>query len=121
MSESETIVRRLLLAATLGGDNQIERVEVHHIDLAPSQQAGLHSHPCPVIGAVLKGEILLQVEGHKEMLLGPGNGFYEPAGTPIARFDNTSGLETASFIACYLLPPGESRLITMLGHLDLRS
>jgi hypothetical protein len=34
---------------------------------------------------------------------------------PIVRFDNASDTEPVAFVACYLLPAGEDRLIEMLG------
>jgi hypothetical protein len=38
----------------------------------------------------------------------------KPAGREIAHFDNGSSEQAATFIACYLLPPGEQRRIEML-------
>lgn len=92
----------------------MERVEVARIELPPGQDAGLHLHPCPVVGCVLAGRIRFQVEGEPETVLGPGDGFYEPAGTRISHFDNESSEESATFVAFYLLPPGEDRLIVMV-------
>jgi hypothetical protein len=43
-----------------------------------------------------------------------GDAFLEPANVRIPHFDNLSETEAAVFIACYLLPPGEDRLIEML-------
>ena len=39
--------------------------------------------------------------------------FFEPADTRIASFDNSSDSEPATFVAFYLLPSGEERLIVM--------
>ena len=47
-------------------------------------------------------------------LLAAGDAFHEPAGVEIPHFDNASDAESAVFLACYLLPPGETRLIEML-------
>jgi hypothetical protein len=44
-----------------------------------------------------------------------GDAFYEPANVAIAHFDNASDHDSAAFVACYLLPPGEARLIEMLS------
>ena len=83
------IVREPLLTAALGAEAAtVERVEVARIELPPGQETGLH--------------------------LGPGDGFYEPAGTRISHFDNESSEEPAAFVAFYLLPPGEDRLIVMV-------
>ena len=42
------------------------------------------------------------------------NPFFEPANVRIPHFDNLSTTEAAVFVACYLLGPGEDRLIEML-------
>ena len=44
----------------------------------------------------------------------PLNSVISPAFFPGAHFDNASEAEPAAFLACYLLPPGEDRLIEML-------
>ena len=86
---------------------------VARIELAPGQRTGLHFHPCPVVGCVLAGEIRFQVEGEAERTLQVGDAFFEPANTQIANFDNNSDSEAAAFVAFYLLPEGEERLIVM--------
>jgi quercetin dioxygenase-like cupin family protein len=89
---------------------------VTRIELAPGQPAGLHRHPCPVVGCVLAGEIRFQVAGQPEEILRAGDAFHEPAGVEIPHFDNASRSEPAVFVACYLLPPGEDRVIEMLDE-----
>jgi quercetin dioxygenase-like cupin family protein len=111
MSERVPIVRQRLLSAAVDGETPVERVEVVRIELAPAQEAGLHRHPCPVAGYVVSGAIRLQVA---EVTLGAGDAFFEPANVAIAHFDNASDQVAATFVAFYLLPPGEERLIEML-------
>jgi quercetin dioxygenase-like cupin family protein len=109
------IVREHLLAAALEGAPAIERVEVARIALAPLQETGRHRHPCTVVGCVVSGTIRFQVEGGEELTLRAGDAFHEPANAAMAHFDNASDSEGATFIAFYLLPPGEDRLIELLG------
>ncbi len=113
MADFPPPVRQMLLDAGLGAAT-VDRVQVARIELAPGQPAGLHRHPCPVIGCVLAGAIRFQVAGEAETILRPGDAFHEPAGVEIPHFDNASELEPAVFLASYLLPPGEDRLIEML-------
>jgi quercetin dioxygenase-like cupin family protein len=108
------IVRTELLTAALAGTPGVERVSVARVELAPGQPTGRHFHPCPVVGYVLSGSVRFQVAGEPEMMLGPGNAFHEPAGAEIPHFDNASDDEPVVFVACYLLAPGEDRLIEML-------
>jgi len=110
---SQRPARHELLTARLDGE-PVQRVTMMRVELAPGQAAGRHLHPCPVVGLVLSGSISFAVAGEPERLLAPGDAFHEPAGTEIPHFDNASESEPATFLACYLLPPGEDRLIEML-------
>lgn len=112
--EPAPIVRESLLSAAIAGPTSVERIEVARIELAPSQASGRHRHPCQVVGYVVSGTIRFQIAGDAEATLEAGAAFHEPAGREIAHFDNASDQESATFVACYLLPPGEERLIEML-------
>jgi quercetin dioxygenase-like cupin family protein len=109
------IVRTSLLAASLDGSPTVERVQVTQIDLGPSQAPGRHYHPCPVIGYVVAGRIRFQIDGEAERRLGAGDAFFEPANITVLHFDNASDQDSARFIASYLLPPGEDRVIVPLA------
>src|SRR5262249_29444760 len=114
MSQPSAVVRRELLDVALGDATTINRSRILRVELAPGQQAGLHRHPCHVIGCVLSGTIRFQVAGQRVIALGSGAAFHEPKDVEIPHFDNASTVEPAVFLACYLLPPGEDRLIEML-------
>lgn len=114
MLEPVPIVRQRLLSAAIGSETRVDRVQVVRIEFAPAQEAGLHRHPCPVVGYVVSGAIRFQVAGELEVTLGAGDAFFEPANAEIAHFDNESDQAPAAFVAFYLLPPGEERLIEML-------
>jgi quercetin dioxygenase-like cupin family protein len=116
MLESTKIERKALLTVVMDGVQSIERVEVKSITLAPAQRTGLHVHPCTVVGYVVEGAIAFQIEGQPAKVLKQGDAFHEAFGTPIVRFDNASETASATFIAFYLLGPGESRLIEMLAR-----
>jgi quercetin dioxygenase-like cupin family protein len=112
--QSPPVVREALLTAVLRDETTVGRVEVARIELAPAQAAGLHLHPCDVVGCVLEGTIRFQVEGSQPKNLAAGDAFFEPANERIPHFDNASDQAPAVFVAFYLLPPGEDRLIVML-------
>jgi len=114
MPDPAQIVRQSLLTAPMDNEPQVERVEVVRIELPPAQAAGLHLHPCPVVGCVISGAIRFQVAGEPRLTLQAGDAFLEPANVEIVHFDNASDEVPATFIAYYLLPPGEDRLIMML-------
>ena len=109
--EIDTIVRRPLLNISLHGQT-VTAVDVREIRFGPRQQTGRHKHPCTVIGYVVEGTALLEVEGQAPVTLPAGSSFHEPAGVIIARFDK-AGDEPMTFIAHYLLD-GKQGLIEML-------
>jgi quercetin dioxygenase-like cupin family protein len=115
MPEPSPVLRKALLGANLAPETVIERVEMARVELAPGQPAGLHRHPCPVVGWVVAGVIRFQVADGPVVTLRTGDAFFEPANVRIPHFDNSSETDAAVFIACYLLPPGEDRLIEMLA------
>jgi quercetin dioxygenase-like cupin family protein len=76
--------------------------------------AGKHLHPCPVVGYIVSGKVLFQVEGEEKKILNQGEAFYKPKNKTISHFDNASEEETFVFIAFYLKEAGED-LIKMLN------
>jgi len=113
MNAPQNTERRNLLRLSL--ENwKTTGVDVRSLSFSPSQRTGVHSHPCPVVGYIVEGAAILQVEGQPEQRLDTGAAFYEPAGARIVRFDNASAERPLHFIAVYLLK-GEHPLIEMLG------
>ncbi|PZS26646.1 MAG: hypothetical protein DLM59_17865 [Pseudonocardiales bacterium] len=106
--------REQLLDVELEGLAQVDRVVVVRVELAPGEIVARHRHPCPVVGWVLDGAICLGVADAPKRVVHAGEAFHEPANTVIAPVDNASDSGSASFVACYLLPPGEDRVIEML-------
>ena len=96
-------------------DAHIDRIEVHRVTLQPTQQAGRHTHSGGVVGYVVDGDILFEIDGQPMMRLHNGSVFYEPPDTVITRFDNASDTETATFIAFYPLT-GDQALISMVNQ-----
>jgi quercetin dioxygenase-like cupin family protein len=109
------IVRKQLLSVPFENKN-VTSVEVREIVFEPGQETGRHRHPCPVLGYIVEGSAVLQVEGQPERRLRAGEAFYEPAGA-VMRFDNASSAHPLKFIAYYLLE-GRQELIEMLPPAD---
>jgi quercetin dioxygenase-like cupin family protein len=110
----QTIQRKQLLTAALGARN-VTSVDVREIRLEAGQQTGRHLHPCPVLGYIVEGTALYQVEGQPAKTLVAGSAFYEPAEVVIAEFSNASDSVPMTFVAFYLLD-GEQSLIEMLDR-----
>src|SRR6185312_13007290 len=82
------VVRKEVMVAQLDPVRPTLRVEVKGITMAPGVKAGLHLHPCPVVGVITQGTISFQLEGEKIQTLHPGDAFFEPADRRVTRFDN---------------------------------
>jgi quercetin dioxygenase-like cupin family protein len=102
-----------------GANPPVRLVKGARIRFAPGQPTGLHRHPISTCGVVTKGSFIFQVEGHAEERLKTGDGFFEPAGATIRRFDNASQSEAAEIVCFYLTGATETPAIEMLeGGMD---
>lgn len=99
------MTRETVLDVGLPAVLSVERIEVRRIEMLPGLAAGLHIHNGPVLGSVVEGSVIYQVEGESESVLGPGEVFYEPEGVRIARFD--AGEDGATFLAYFPLVAGQ--------------
>src|SRR5450755_792021 len=108
----QAVQRKQLLTAVLG-NRSVTSVDVREISIEPGQQVGRHIHPCAVLGYIVEGTAIYQIEGEAEQTLSAGSAFYEPAETVIANFGNASNAESMQFVAFYLLD-GQQELIRML-------
>jgi quercetin dioxygenase-like cupin family protein len=109
MAESPTpaqpIVRDVVLDVDLPGVLPTDRVQIRRIQILPGHPVGLHIHNGPVVGSVLEGSVIFEVEGEAQSVLKPGDVFYEPEAARIAHFD--AGPDGATFLAYFLLRAGQ--------------
>ena len=103
--QEQPITRDVLLDARLARAKDTHRVQVRRIRIIPGHAAGLHVHNGPVVGSIVDGSAVYQVEGAQETVLRPGDVFYEPEGARIARFDAQDAGVT--FLAYFLLGPDQ--------------
>jgi quercetin dioxygenase-like cupin family protein len=108
----EPICRAVVLDARFERVRDAERVEIREIRILPGHAVGQHTHNGPVVGSILEGSVVYQIDGEPESLLRPGDVFYEPEGARIARFDATD--EGVTFLGYFILGPGEQPEITFL-------
>jgi quercetin dioxygenase-like cupin family protein len=99
------ITRDVLLDVDLAQAKDTHRVQVRRIRIMSGQAAGLHVHNGPVVGSIVDGSAVFQVDGEPETVLRPGDVFYEPEGARITRFDAQDAGVT--FLAYFLLGPGQ--------------
>jgi len=118
MAQDKIVRNSLLTASPI--NCLVRRTEIKEIILEPSQKAGLHLHPCPVVGYIAEGTVLFQVKGGPLQTLKAGSAFYEPANTEILHFDNASNERPLRFI-CFYLINDEKQTIKMLPDQDDRS
>lgn len=103
-AEPAPLSRVVVMDQTLPEPLATQRVEIRRITVAPGYAAGLHVHNGPVFGNIETGSVVYQIEGGPETLLEPGDVFYEPEGTRIARFDAQD--EGVTFFGYFLLGDG---------------
>jgi quercetin dioxygenase-like cupin family protein len=83
----EPVVRTVLMDVRLPATRPTDHVEIRRITMRPGVAAGPHVHNGPVVGHILAGSVVFQVEGQDETVLRAGDPFYEPEGVTIAKFD----------------------------------
>lgn len=110
-----TVTRTDLMTVHLHDKQCLSKVEIKKIVITQNEKADYHLHPCPVMGYVVSGTLLFQIEGQSPYLIKAGETFYEPKNQPILHFDNASDSAPLIFVAYYLLE-GDEDLITLLPH-----
>lgn len=110
----QPITRTVLFDARLGQIKDTDRAEIREIRILPGHAAGLHVHNGPVVGSILTGSVIYQIDGQPAAVLRAGDVFFEPEGERIARFD--AGDDGVTFLAYFLLSPGQEAQLTMLGQ-----
>ena len=108
------IKRTPITTAELSPSKTVDHVQVTRLDFRPRQITGRHMHPVPVVGYVESGVFIVQVEGQPQRRYTAGEAIYEPANTPIERYDNESPTEPAVLIAYYLGGVDDTVLIKFL-------
>jgi quercetin dioxygenase-like cupin family protein len=66
------------------------------------------------VGVVTEGSFNFQVEGRNSKIVSKGDGFFEPAGQTILRFDNASASEPSEIVCFYLTDSDGRPAIEML-------
>ena len=109
------LAREPVLTEALPSANPpVRLVKGARIRFAPGQPTGLHRHPMSTVGVVTAGSFTFQPEGEAARVLHAGDGFFEPAGRTILRFDNASSTEPAEIVCYYLTDRDDGPAIEML-------
>ena len=101
----DPISREVLLDVAVQPAKDTHHIEVRRIRIVPGHAAGLHVHNGPVVGSIVEGSVVFQLDGSPLSVLEPGDVFFEPDGARIARFD--AGEDGVTFLAYFLLGAGE--------------
>ena len=102
---TEAVTRTVLADVVLAVTTNVEHIETRRIRIPAGVAAGLHIHNCPVVGSIVEGSVAYQIEGESEVVLRPGDVFYEAEGARIARFDALDA--DVTFVAHFLLTAGQ--------------
>ena len=83
-------------------DGEHLKVTLVEVNYEPGGASMPHSHPCPVIGYVVEGEIRSQVKGGPEKIYKAGESFYEPANGVHQVSANASATKPAKLVAYFV-------------------
>lgn len=97
-------------------NQQVSVVEIKEITMPEGQAAPRHLHPCPVVGYVVSGSVLFQVEGEESRILKAGDAFFEPKDKTILHFDNASKDTPLHFVAFYLKEANEENIRLLIAE-----
>jgi quercetin dioxygenase-like cupin family protein len=113
VSPEQPFRRDIVLDTQLPAPLPTARVQVRRIEMIAGFAAGAHVHNGPVFGNIVSGTVRFQVAGQDEVVLRPGDVFYEPADVVIEHFDARE--EDVAFIAYFPTPAGLEPAIDILG------
>ena len=108
MAQQKQLTRKDLLNAIVS--QKVSVVEIKEVNMTGGQEAPKHLHPCPVVGYVLSGRVIFQIEGEESKILKEGDAFYEPKNKTILHFDNASKNKPLTFVAFYLKEQSEENI-----------
>lgn len=108
----QPLSRVIVLNALLPRVKPTQRVEGRLITMAANFAAGAHVHNGPVVGNIVSGSVVYQIDGEAERILRAGDVFYEPEGARIMRFDALD--EGAQFFGWFLLEEGDEAELTFI-------
>jgi quercetin dioxygenase-like cupin family protein len=108
--EKKNVARTNLLSIQLREKQGLSKVEIKKVVIPVNGKAEYHLHPCPVVGHIVSGTLLFQIEGEKPQLIKAGEAFYEPK---ILHFDNALDSEPLVFMAYYLVEENEDLLMLL--------
>jgi quercetin dioxygenase-like cupin family protein len=108
MAQAMQPTRKDLLNAMVG--QKVSVVEIREVTMPEGAVAPKHLHPCAVVGYVVSGSVLFQVEGEEARVLKEGDAFYEPRNKTILHFDNASKEKPLTFVAFYLKEGDEEQV-----------
>jgi len=107
----EQVTRVVVLDQTLPADLPVRRVQARRITMQPAAAVGVHTHNGPVFGSIEEGSAIYQLRDEPELILTPGDLFYEPADERI-RFD--AGPEGVTFLAYFPVTDGQEPLLEIV-------
>lgn len=79
-----------------------KEVSMLTVEYAPGATSAKHRHNASTFVYVLEGSIVMQVEGGKEVTLGPGQTFYESPSDIHAVSRNASATQSAKFLVFFV-------------------
>ena len=108
-----TPTRTPLGVVALAAPKTVTRIQVMRVDFTPGQAMPRHLHPAPVVCYVETGAFHVEIAGQPARDVTVGQVTYEPADTPVERFQNISAAPGA-LICNFLAGPDDTELSRLL-------
>jgi len=83
-------------------DGRHLKIALVEVRLRPGESSPAHSHPCPVVGYVVKGALRTRVEGEAEAIHKAGESFYEAPNRVHLIAANASAKTPVKFLAYFV-------------------
>src|ERR1700753_255422 len=84
-----------------------EQLLMYTVDFPPGFSSPIHRHNAQVSVYVLEGSVVMQVRGGKELVLGPGQSFYEDPNDIHVVSRNASNTKPAKFLVFLINKKGQ--------------
>ncbi|MVU83830.1 cupin domain-containing protein [Nocardia sp. ET3-3] len=103
------VTRTVIMDAPVTPAKLTDRIQTRRICMPAGAAAGLHTHNGPVVGSIVSGSVAYRIEGEQQVVLRPGDVFFEPEAVRIAQFDALD--EDVVFLGHFLLASGQEAAI----------
>ncbi|MEC3956044.1 cupin domain-containing protein [Nocardia sp. CDC153] len=106
------VTRDIIMDVPVTPAKLTDRIQTRRIRMPAGTPAGLHTHNGPVVGSIVSGSVAFRIDGEPQVILRPGDVFFEPEAERIAQFDALD--EDVVFLGHFLLSSDQEPTLEFL-------